>query len=210
MFLKMTPSNLKNLKHYKKASNLKFQENKPPLVDILIIEPSLVHRLGKDALRFWFHLCVCVWVSLTLWHIFSVKFFVSYLLIVVSVGKYIIGGPTTTNGMYRYIWVLVCMGLYGNIQVCIGMNEYIWICITIYGYVWLYMNMQGYVRLYMPYMSKKGYLWVYMGELGYIKIYMGIEGYVWLYMGTYQYFWACMGLYGYIQLFVRIYWSVQL
>ena len=43
----------------------------------------------------------------------DVMFLVPYFSIVGNVGSYIIGGLSTTMGMYGYVWV--CMGIYGYV-----------------------------------------------------------------------------------------------
>ena len=53
----------------------------------------------------------------------EVMFLVPYFSIVGNVGSYIIGGLSTTMGMYGYVWVCMCM--YG----------YLWVSMGVYGYV---------------------------------------------------------------------------
>ena len=126
----------------------------------------------------------------------DVMFLVPYFSIVVDVGSYIIGGPTTTMGIYGYVWV------------CTGMYEYIWICIGIYGYVWVSRcNIFGTLlfnccRCWQLYNRRSnhyyGYVWVCMGMYGFIWVCMGIYGYVWVCMDMCGYVWVCMGMYGYV------------
>ena len=50
----------------------------------------------------------------------------------------IIGGPTTTLGMYGY--VRVCMSINIYVWIYMGMYGYVWVCIGMYGYVWIYLG----------------------------------------------------------------------
>ena len=52
--------------------------------------------------------------------------------IIVDVGRYITGGPTTTIGIHRYLWVCIDIDRY----VCVYMGMYGYV---MYGYIWVYM-----------------------------------------------------------------------
>ena len=62
-------------------------------------------------------------ICMGMYEYLDVTFLVPYFSIVVDVGSYIIGGPTTTIGMYGYVWV--CKVMFG----------FVWVCMGIYGYV---------------------------------------------------------------------------
>ena len=74
-----------------------------------------------------------VWVCMGMYGYLDVTFLVPYFSIVVDVGIYIKGGPTTTKGMHGS--VLVCMVMYGYVLVYKGILVYIWVWVYIYGYV---------------------------------------------------------------------------
>ena len=88
-------------------------------------------------------MCGYVWVCMGMYGYLDVMFLVPYFSIVVDVGSYIIGGLTTTMGMYWFVWVCKCMC--GYVGVCIGIYGYVWLCMGIYGYVWVCMGIYGYV-----------------------------------------------------------------
>ena len=73
----------------------------------------------------------------------SSKFSPSYFSTIADVHRYIIGGSTTTMGIYRYVWVF--MGMYKYIWVCMGFYGYLWVSMAIFVYVLVLIDMYGYV-----------------------------------------------------------------
>ena len=121
-------------------------------------------KVGKVFLRLWFLLYLYVRVYLpSIYFLIFLTVLLPFFSIVLYVGRYIIGSPTTTIDMPRYGQVF--MGKYG----------YKWVCMGMYGYVWVYMGIYRCILVFMGICGNVWYpsIWVYryviISEYYYIK-----------------------------------------